>query len=102
MGNPMITIDPDIMQQKTKSKMSQYATENIVNEKIKVEDENILDRFKDQCETNFMKSNDENNCIETASCQSQKQKRKRNEENDVKVEEVEIGSPNHVEYARLE
>jgi len=76
--------------------MSQYATENIVNEKVKVEDENILHGFKNQYETNFMKSNDENICIDTASCQSQK--RKRNEDNDVKVEEVEIANPQHVEY----
>merc|ERR1711925_57785 len=85
---------------KTKSKMAQSATENTVDEEIKVEDENILDRIKDQCENNFMQSNDEQSCIDTASCQSQK--RKRNEDNDVKVEEVEIATYKHVEYGLLQ
>merc|ERR1712034_127892 len=100
--NPTIKINLDVMQlyEKPKSKMSQSATENIVNEKIKVEDENMLEEFKDQCENNFMEGNDKESFIDTASCQSQKRKRKEGPIiNDVKVEEVEIATSNdHVEY----
>jgi len=74
-----------------------------VNEEVKIEDKNILDGFKDQFENNFMKSNNEENCIDTASCQNQKRKRK--EEpiiNDVKEENVEIAISNHNKYELLE
>jgi len=60
--NPMIIIKPDVIQQ--------------MNKEIKVEEENVLDGFKHKCENRFMKSNDEESCITTASCQSQKRKRK--------------------------
>jgi len=71
--NPMIIIEPDAIQ---------------VNKEIKVEDENMLDGFKHECENRFMKSNDEESCG----------KRKRKEEpimNDVVEEKVEITTPNH-------
>jgi len=70
----------------------------IVNKEIKVEDENILNEFKDECENRFMKSNDEENCITTASGENQKRKRKQKEElimDDVVQEKIEITIPNH-------
>merc|ERR1711925_58010 len=101
--NPTIEIKPEIIQksyEKTKSKMAQSATENTVDERIKVEDKNILHGFKAQYEHRFIQSNDEESCIDRASCQNQKRKRK--EDNDVKVEEVEIATYKHVEYGLLQ
>merc|ERR1712034_211789 len=70
----------------------------IVNKEIKVEDENILNAFKNECENRFMKSTDEENFITTTSGENQKRKRKQKEElimNDVVQEKVEITIPNH-------
>jgi len=78
-------INADVMQKKTKFKIYQYATENIMNETVKIEDENILDGFKDVCENHFIhQSNDEERCIVNA-----KRKRKQNSmiNQDVKEEE---------------
>jgi len=65
--NPKIGMEFDAIRQKIKSKMYASKAENTVNENVKVEDENILDRFKDECENNFMKR----------PCQSKKQKRQK-------------------------
>jgi len=79
--NPMINLEPDAMQQ--------------VNKEIKVEDGNILDKFKDECENRFMQSNDEESRITTISFQSQKRKRKKRLiMNDAIEETVEIATPN--------
>jgi len=48
----------------------------IVNQQIKVEDENILGGFKDKCESRFIESNNTESCITKASCKIQKRKRK--------------------------
>ena len=56
-----------------------------MNETVKIEDENILDGFKDACENRFIhQSNDEERCIVNA-----KRKRKQNSmiNQDVKEEE---------------
>ena len=69
-----------------------------MNKETKVEDKNILHGFKDECENRFMKSNDEESYVTTASGESQKQKRKRKEEpimDDVVEEKVEITIPNN-------
>merc|ERR1712034_233569 len=70
-------IDEDAIQNETKFKIYQYATEYIVNETVKIEDENIHDKFKVQCENHFIhQSNDEESCIDTE-FQSSNPKRKR-------------------------
>merc|ERR1712034_256920 len=62
--NPMIIIEPDAMQKKTKSQLYQSKEENIVNkDEVKVEDTNILNGFKNECENLFMKNNDAENYI---------------------------------------
>jgi hypothetical protein len=67
-----------------------------VNKEIKVEDENMLEGFKDECENRFMISNDEDSCVTTASGESEKRKRKEGlAMNDVNEEKVEITTPNH-------
>jgi hypothetical protein len=57
--NPSINTKPNAIQQKTKSNMYQLHPEKIVNENIKVKDENILNEFKDECENRFMASNED-------------------------------------------
>merc|ERR1712034_104461 len=81
--NPEINID--IIQKKTRSKVHQYAKENIVDEKVKVEEKYILDEFKNGCENRFTQSNDEEGCIVA------KRKRKQNSmiNDDVKEEKEE-------------
>merc|ERR1711925_11781 len=70
--NPMVDIEFDAIEQKTKSNQSK--AENLANEKeAKVEEENILYGLKDQCENNFMKQT------------YQSQKRKRNKDTILKV-----------------
>ena len=88
-----------VFYEKTKSKIYQSKEKSIVDEKVKVEDKNILNGFKDECENRFIKSNDKESCIVTASCQSQKRKRKDDNSiiNDVKQEKVEITIPDHDE-----
>merc|ERR1712034_4280 len=99
--NPMINIRTNAIQQKTKSKAPQYATENTVDEDVKIEDEKILDGFKDACENRFIyQSNDEESCIDTASRKGQKRKRK--EEPMMNDVEVEIATPNHDQNELLE
>jgi len=73
--NPMVDIQFDAIRQKTKSsKMYESKAENIVNEKeVKVEEENIIYRVKDQCGNNFMERPRQN------------QKRKRKEDSILKV-----------------
>merc|ERR1711925_60492 len=99
--NPTIDIKPEIIQksyEKTKSKMAQSATENTVDERIKVENKNILHGFKAQYEHRFIQSNDEESCIDRASCQNQKRKRKEDPIfNDIKEENVEIATSTHGE-----
>merc|ERR1711925_29625 len=78
----------DAVRQKTKSSnMYQSKAETNVNEQeVKVEEENILYRLKNQCENNFMKQ----------SCQSQKRKRKKDLIlNDVIEEHMVKTTPNH-------
>merc|ERR1712034_261668 len=62
-----------------KKTTSQYATENVVNETVKVpvENKNILDGVNDECENRFMQSNDEERCIGATEFQNSKEKRKR-------------------------
>merc|ERR1711925_46400 len=97
--NPMINVAIP-KYEKTKSKMDQSATENIVNEEVKIEDENILHGFKNQCEHRFIQSNDEESCIDTALCQNQKRKRKEEPMiNDIKLE---IAPPNYDQNELLE
>ena len=89
-----------VFYEKTKSKVHQYAKENIVDEDVKIEDEKILDGFKDDCESRFIQGNDENNCIDKALHESQKRKRK--DElmiNDIKLE---IAPPNYDQNKLLE
>jgi len=74
--NPMINIHLDEIRQTTKSKMHQYEPENIVNKEVKVEDEYILHRFKDECENRFIQCNDQERDIITE-CQNSNAKRKR-------------------------
>jgi len=65
--NPMVDIEFDAIEQKTKSNQSK--AENLANEKeAKVEEDNILYGLKDQCENNFMNQT------------YQSQKRKRNKD----------------------
>jgi hypothetical protein len=67
--NPMIDLKPDAMQQKIKLK-------HIVDQNVKLEDENILNGFKDECENHVIKSKDEKEIIATKLYQkSQKRKR---------------------------
>jgi len=83
-------INKNAIQKKIKSKVHQYATENIVNETVKIEDENILDGFKDACENRFMhQSNDEERCVATEFQNSNaKRKRKQNSTINDDVKEV--------------
>jgi len=87
--NPMINIRLDKIRQNTKSKIYQYEPENIVNKEVKVEDEYILHRFKDECENRFIQSNDQERDIITE-FQNSNAKRKRKEnsmiDDDVKEE----------------
>jgi phage terminase small subunit len=81
--NPVIDIKEDVIQQ--------------VNKDIKIEDKNIFDGFKDECKNRFIKSNDEESHVTTASGKSQKRKRKQKEEpimDDVVEEKLEITTPN--------
>merc|ERR1712034_253944 len=70
-------INKDANQKKTKSKIFEYATEHNVKKEVKVEDENMLGGFKDECEHRFIQSNDEESCISTG-FENSKQKRKQN------------------------
>jgi len=51
-------ISKNVISNKTKSKVHQCSTENTVNEEVKIEDKNIFDRFKDECENRCIQSND--------------------------------------------
>ena len=63
--------------EKTKSEIHQYATQNIVNEQVKEEDKNILDRFKNECENQFtQQSNSQERCT-AKEFQNSNAKRKR-------------------------
>jgi len=88
--NPDINIDGI---QKEKSKMYQSTAQNIVNAQVKIEDENILNRFKDECEHRFIQSNNEEKCI-VIEFQTPNAKRKRKEKSmindDVKEEKMKI------------
>ena len=67
-----------------------------MNQEIKVEDGNILNGFKTECENRFMHSNDEESRITTTSFQSQKRKRKKEQiMNDAIEETVEMTTPDH-------
>jgi len=89
--NPEINIDAI---QKKKSKMYQSTAEIIVNPEVKIEDENILNRFKDECENRFIQdNNDKEKCIATEFENSNaKRKRKDNSilSDDIKKEKMEI------------
>jgi len=67
--NSIISQEPNGIQQflqfyeKVKYKKYRSAIENIVNKKVKVEDGNILNGFKEECENRFIKSTNENKCI---------------------------------------
>jgi len=81
-------------------KNPKIAIELDMNKEIKVENENILKKFKDECENSFIKSNDEESCITTASSESQKRKRKQKQKeelimDDIMKEKVEITTPIH-------
>jgi len=54
--NPTVDMELNAIQQKTKSKIHQSKEKNVMNEKVKVKDENILNGFKDGCENNFIES----------------------------------------------
>jgi len=96
-------INKDVIQKKAKSKLYQYTTENVVNKEVKIEGENILDRFKDECEDRFIhQSNDEERCIAAATeFQNSNAKRKQKQNlifnDDVKEEKVEIETPTYDE-----
>jgi len=85
-------VDKDAYQKETKSKIHKYETEKIVNEQVKLEDENIIGGSKDECENRLIQSNNEEKCIATE-FENSNAKRKRNENSimndDVKKEEVE-------------
>jgi len=89
--NPMVNRNLNEILQKTKSKICQSVEpENIVDSKeVKVEEENILGGFKNECENRFMKTNDEKRCTNA--------KRKRKYESimndDVMEEKVKIETP---------
>jgi hypothetical protein len=96
--NPMIDIDLDGIQQKTKPKINKAKEENFV----KTEEESILYGFKNKCENNYMNSQDDG--IVTASYKRQKRKRKENSnmDDEAKKENVKITTaPNHDENERL-
>jgi len=97
-------INKDAVKKKRKSKMSEYATENIVNEQVKIEEENILDGFKDECGNRFTESSGGKGCIATEFQNSNaKRKRKKNSMmNDDKQKNVEITTPNNDENEQLE
>merc|ERR1712034_105902 len=76
--NLAINIQPETFQENIKSKINQSKTENTIDEKVKVEEENVLSQFKNECENQFMECNDKQNIIVTTSYESS-QKRKRNE-----------------------
>merc|ERR1711925_11576 len=96
-------INKDVIQKKAKSKLYQYTTENVVNKEVKIEGENILDRFKDECEDRFIhQSNDEERCIAAATeFQNSNAKRKQKQNlilnDNVKEEKVEIETPTYDE-----
>jgi hypothetical protein len=72
-----------------------------VNEEVKIEDEKMLDGFKDECESRFIQSNDEKNCIDTVSRKSQKRKQKE----ELMTNDVKVGistTPNHDQNEMLE
>merc|ERR1712034_148652 len=84
--NPEININGF---QKKNSKMNQSTVENIVNAQVKVEEENMLNKFKDECENHFMQDNDEEKCVPTEFKNSNaKRKRKPNLKMKVDVTEV--------------
>jgi hypothetical protein len=64
--------------QDIKSKINQSKTENTIDKKVKVEEENVLSQFKNECENQFIECTDEQNNIVTTSYQSQKRKRNEN------------------------
>merc|ERR1712034_210801 len=69
----------DFVQKKAKSKTYQYETENIVNEQVKIEDENILNGFKNEWGGRLIQSNDQERCTATEFQNSNtKRKRKQN------------------------
>ena len=69
--------------------MNQSTVENAVNAQVKVEEENMLHDFKDECENRFMQGNDEEKCVVTEFKNSNaKRKRKPNLKMKVDVKEV--------------
>merc|ERR1712034_272771 len=79
----------DAIQNKPKSKVHQYTTENIVNETVKIDDKNIFDVFKDQCGNRFIHTDDEERCIATKFQKSNpKRKRKQHSMTNQDVKEV--------------
>ena len=66
--------------EKIKSDIDQSKKENI----IKTEEESILYGFKDQCENNFMKSEEKESHNDTAASYYKIQKRKRTKQLDYK------------------
>merc|ERR1712034_264142 len=91
--NPGIIAEmPTQQSPKTKSKVHQCTTENFVNKEVKIEDEYILVRFKDECENRFLQNNGETRCIATE-FENSNEKRKRKENSmmhdDVKEEKEE-------------
>merc|ERR1712034_292809 len=68
----------------------------MIDKEIKVEEENMFDGLKHECENCFVQSNEEESSITTASCKGKKRKRKEVPAlNDVVEEEVKITTPNH-------
>jgi len=96
--NPTININLNEIQEKTKPMMHQSKSKNVVNENIKVEDEN---KFKNECENRFMKSNED---ALPQSHANEKRKRKQNSivNDDIMEEKVEITTPNHNESKLLQ
>jgi len=100
--NPSINTKPNAIQQKTKPNMYQLQPENLVNRNIKIEDKNILDEFKDECENRFMTSNGDAPPQNHANAK-RKRKQKQNSivNNDVMEEKLEITTPTHGKNAKI-
>merc|ERR1712034_43231 len=79
-ANSTIDIKDDVIQKKIKSKIDQSKEENI----IKTEQKSILYGFNDECENNFMKSDEKEIHSDTADSCYKIQKRKRTKQLDYK------------------
>merc|ERR1712034_190570 len=86
--NLMIDVKLDAKQQKIKSTMYRPEVKHIVDEKVKLKGENILNGFKNECENHFLKSKEEEESVPTRLDQKS-QKRKRTEYSIINADVIE-------------